>query len=87
MPNLVQNQLGPKIETGNANETLYYSPSGPSDKASQEQIISGFLYAGNGPQEDYAVAREYLTASFAAKWKPAVETLIQSGETKIISNT
>ncbi|MEY4451345.1 MAG: hypothetical protein RLZZ380_466 [Actinomycetota bacterium] len=87
LPNLAQNQLGPQIETGNANETLYYSPSGPSDKASPEQIISGFLYAGNGPQEDYAVAREYLTASFAAKWKPAVETLIQSGETRIISNT
>ena len=87
LPNISANQLGPKIETGNANETLYYSPVGPFDSASQEQIISGFLYAGNGPQEDYAVAREFLTASFAAKWKPAAETLIQSGETRVISNT
>ena len=87
LPNLSTNHLGPKIDNGDTNETLYYSPSGPSDNATQEQIITGFLYAGNGPQEDYAVAREYLTAGFSAKWKPANETLIQSGETKIISNS
>lgn len=87
LPLIRINQIGPEIQTGGSNETLYYSPSGPAAEASQEQIITGFLYAGNGPQEDYAVAREYLTASFSAKWKPASETLIQSGETKIISNT
>lgn len=87
LPNLNSNQLGPQILSGTANETLYYSPAGPSEKATQEQIITGFLYGGNGPQEDYAVAREYLTASFSARWKPSEETLIQSGETKIISNT
>lgn len=87
LPVLNTNQLGPEILSGQSNETLYYSPSGPADNASQEQIITGFLYAGNGPQEDYSVAREFLTASFAAKWKPAAETLIQSGETKVISNT
>lgn len=87
LPSIRINQIGPEIQTGGSSETLYYSPSGPVSEATQEQIITGFLYAGNGPQEDYAVAREYLTASFSAKWKPASETLIQSGETKIISNT
>lgn len=87
LPSIRINQIGPEIQTGGSSETLYYSPSGPANDSSQEQIITGFLYAGNGPQEDYAVAREYLTASFSAKWKPASETLIQSGETKIISNT
>ena len=87
LPNNTSNQLGPEILSGTSNETLYYSPAGPSEKATQEQIITGFLYAGNGPQEDYAVAREFLTANFAAKWKPAEETLIQSGDTKIVSNT
>lgn len=87
LPSIPGNQIGPEIQTGGSSETLYYSPSGPSLEATQEQIITGFLYAGNGPQEDYAVAREYLTASFAAKWNPAAETLIQRGEAKIISNT
>lgn len=87
LPTLNTNQIGPELLSGDTNETLYYSPSGPADNASQEQIITGFLYAGNGPQEDYAVAREFLTAGFSAKWRPSVETLIQSGETKIVSNT
>lgn len=87
LPVLNSNQLGPEVLSGESNETLYYSPSGPAANATQEQIITGFLYAGNGPQEDYAVAREFLTASFAAKWKPSTETLIQSGEARVISNT
>lgn len=87
LPSIPANQIGPEIETGGSVETLYYSPSGPSLEATQEQIISGFLYAGNGPQDDYAVAREYLTANLSAKWNPASETLIQRGEAKIISNT
>jgi len=87
LPSIRLNQVGPEIQTGGSNETLYYSPSGPASEASQEQIMTGFLYAGNGPQEDYAVAREYLTATFSTKWKPAAETLIQSGDTRVISNT
>lgn len=87
LPNLAANQLGPEILTDAGTEALYYSPAGPSEKATQEQIITGFLYAGNGPQDDYAVAREFLTASFSTKWKPSAETLIQSGEAKVISNT
>ena len=87
LPSIPGNQIGPEIQTGGSIETLYYSPSGPSLDATQEQIISGFLYAGNGPQEDYAVAREYLTASYAAKWNPSTETLIQRGEARIVSNS
>lgn len=87
LPSIPANQIGPEVQTGGSVETLYYSPSGPSLEATQEQIITGFLYAGNGPQEDYAVAREYLTANFSARWNPAAETLIQRGEAKIISNT
>ena len=87
LPTLNTNQLGPEVQQDSNNETLYYSPTGPLDNASQEQIISGFFYAGNGPQDDYAVAREFLTPNFASKWKPANETLIQSGNTRVVGNT
>lgn len=87
LPSINDNRLGPEVTVGGEAETLYYSPSGPSQSANQEQIMSGFIYAGNGPQEDYSVAREYLTPSFSSRWKPAGETLIQTGATKIISNT
>lgn len=87
LPSLNTNQLGPEVQEDSNNETLYYSPTGPLDNASQQQIISGFFYAGNGPQDDYAVAREFLTPNFASKWKPANETLIQSGNTRVVANT
>ena len=87
LPSILTNQLGPQVVTSDKNESLYYSPSSPVTGSTQEQILDGFLYAGNGPQDDYAVARKYLTIGFSPKWNPAQETLIQNGENKIVSNT
>jgi len=70
---------GPDVTSGLNNDEVYYSQTGPYQGAGQEAILSGFLNAGNGPQNDYAVAREYLTKSFAAKWQPNKEVLIQQG--------
>jgi hypothetical protein len=60
-------------------EFSYYSPASPTAGASAQEIVSGFLAAGTGPQNDYAVAREYLSADFAQRWQPTAETLIRSG--------
>lgn len=87
LPSTPTNQLGPEISTNENNESIYYSPSGPSLGSSQEQIINGFLYAGNGPQDDYAVAREFLTKTYAPKWHPSSETLIQTGSTQVLTNS
>lgn len=87
LPSITTNQLGPEITTSESNESLYYSPSGPSVGSSQEQIINGFLYAGNGPQDDYAVARQFLTKNYSSKWHPSSETLIQTGSPTVVSNS
>lgn len=86
LPAISSNQLGPEITGTETKDSLYYSPSGPSRNSSQEQIINGFLYAGNGPQDDYAVARQFLTKNYSSKWHPSTETLIQSGQTTQVSN-
>lgn len=86
LPAISTNQLGPEITGSEAKDSLYYSPSGPSRNSSQEQIINGFLYAGNGPQDDYAVARQFLTKNYSSKWHPSTETLIQSGQTSLVTN-
>lgn len=70
---------GTIIDSGLAGEQLYYSPSSPFAGASQEDIITGFLNAGTGPQNDYAVAREYLSDSFRNNWQPGEETLVETG--------
>lgn len=80
IPTSSEVRQGQYIGGGLSNEDLYYSPNPPSRGASQEEIIRGFLNAGTGPQDDYAVAREYLTRDFAKRWKPNQETLVQQGK-------
>ncbi|MFM5951299.1 MAG: LpqB family beta-propeller domain-containing protein [Micrococcales bacterium] len=87
LPTSPLNQIGPEISSTDTKESLYYSPSGPSKGSTPEQIINGFLYAGNGPQNDYSVAREYLTLNNSSKWHPGSETLIQTGQIQVLSNT
>jgi Lipoprotein LpqB beta-propeller domain/Sporulation and spore germination len=53
-------------------------PSSPTKDASPEEIIAGFLSAGRGPQQNYSVAREYLTADFHSTWQPTARILISS---------
>jgi hypothetical protein len=71
--------IGPDVSSGQNTDYLYYSPALPSVGATQQDIISGFLSAGNGPQNDYLVARSYLTASEQPKWSPSDEVLVQDG--------
>ena len=87
LPSIPANQLGPEFTSNDTNESLYYSPAGPTEGISQEQVINGFIYAGNGPQDDYAVARKFLTKNYSSMWHPSTETLIQSGQTEVVSNT
>jgi len=71
--------VGPDIASIEGNDYVYYSPASPSEDASQQEIISGFLSAGNGPQNDYSVARSYLTVEKQTGWLPSEEVLIQEG--------
>ncbi len=71
--------IGPDIASIDGTDYFYYSPAAPSVDASQQEIISGFLSAGNGPQNDYSVARSYLSLEKQADWQPSEEVLIQEG--------
>ena len=71
-------RTGQAVDANPDSEFLYYSPVGPSIGDSIEAIVNGFINAGTGPQNDYAVAREYLSNDFRATWNPAERTLIQN---------
>ncbi len=79
LPTELDVQAGPELVAPTGQEFSYYSPASPTVGASAQEIVSGFLAAGTGPQNDYAVAREYLSADFAQRWQPTAETLIRSG--------
>ncbi len=80
-------ETGPDIKSSLENDYLYYSPQGPEDAATQEQILLGFLNAGTGPQNDYAIAREYLSEEFKSVWKPSNRVLIRQGFPEITERT
>jgi hypothetical protein len=56
-----------------------YQPEGPTAGADQEQIVRGFIAAFVGPQNDYKVARQFLTTEFSGKWEPRSSVLVRSG--------
>lgn len=71
--------IGPEIKSNDSTDYVYYSPATPSSGDSPQDIVSGFLAAGTGPQNDYAIAREYLNIDTQATWSPNDEVLIQDG--------
>ncbi len=79
IPTQVDVRSGPEIANEVEQEFAYYTPSGPVTGSDQQQIVSGFLAAGTGPQGDYSVAREFLSKDFAQRWKPDAAVLIRSG--------
>lgn len=60
-----------------------FRPPGPTANATAEDTIRGFLLAGTSPQEDYAVAREFLDGPAAARWTPGQRTLVYSAQPRI----
>ena len=86
LPRSSEVKSGPEIQGDIANDYLYYSPSGPVEGETQQEILSGFLNAGTGPQNDYEAARQYLTQGFKTKWNPNAEVLIQQGSPTISFN-
>jgi hypothetical protein len=69
---------GPVVEVGGSEDFAFYTPSGPELDADQSEIVSGFINAHIGPQNDYAIAREFLTEEFSATWNPQEEVLVRS---------
>ena len=62
---------------GAENQMNYsFTPAGPVEDASPEEVIRGFLNAGTGIQDDYATAREFLTEDAATSWNPGARTLV-----------
>ncbi|WP_165777310.1 LpqB family beta-propeller domain-containing protein [Bifidobacterium primatium] len=64
---------------------VFIDPQGPQDDATAEEIVRGFIASlPAGPQTDgFKVARQFLTAEAAAKWKPDAKVSIYTGEPTI----
>jgi hypothetical protein len=79
-------QTGDRI-TNNVQSDIEFLPSGPVAGSDQERILRDFVDAGTGSQDDYAVAREYLTKAFAKKWDPRAGVIVRQGSGTVSSVT
>lgn len=56
-------------------------PPGPD--ATAEEVVAGFIQAGVGPEDDFAVAREYLAGPMREAWRPRAGVTIYSGSQEL----
>ncbi|AIY01301.1 hypothetical protein ART_1702 [Arthrobacter sp. PAMC 25486] len=64
--------LPPRSNSINVN----FQQFSPVDGASPESIIRGFVESGTGVNDDFQVARQYLTPGLAQSWAPDKRTLV-----------
>ena len=58
-------------QTDRATGAVVLDAKGPTNNASPDELIQGFLRASSvGVSDDYEVARQYLTPEAAARWNP-----------------
>ena len=60
---------------GNPNAPVFF-PAAPREGAGPESVIEDFYRAGSGYEDDYAVARQYLTQASSVTWKPDQRALV-----------
>ena len=61
---------------GNPKNAPVFFPSAPREGAGPEAVIEDFYLAGSGYEDDYAVARQYLTQASSVTWKPDQRVLV-----------
>lgn len=62
-----------------ADQPVHYDPDGPAEGATREEIVRGFVRAATSIDDDYAVARQFLTTDYANSWDPSAGVLIEEG--------
>ena len=62
-----------------------FLPPGPTAGASPQEIIQGFIAAGAAAQNNFRVARSYLTEEYREVWNPNQSALISGGAWTISS--
>lgn len=62
-----------------AERTVQFTVSGPVAGATQEDLVRGFMLAAASSTDDYSVAREFLTTTYASEWDPRYGVLVVEG--------
>lgn len=55
-----------------------FNPRGPAGNAAPADIVRGFIEAATGQQDEYRIARSFLTPAFAKRWNPDAQVLVHA---------
>lgn len=67
------------------NNTYVFDAIGPAAGASPQEVIEGFYQAGIASQDDFKVAREFLTPEASGSWKGSVFTRVHESAPTVIT--
>ncbi|MGV1004553.1 MAG: LpqB family beta-propeller domain-containing protein [Candidatus Nanopelagicales bacterium] len=67
---------GPVVETDESTQFIRVIAPLPSAGATREQIVRGFLEANASHEDDWRVARAYLTPESAKSWRPGAASSV-----------
>ena len=74
-------KMGPVLvagpNTGGSQTELGFLPAGPAEGATQREILDGFISAGSAPQNNFRIARSFLTDEVALVWNPTGSTMVR----------
>ncbi|MEN2738024.1 LpqB family beta-propeller domain-containing protein [Microbacterium sp. X-17] len=72
--------VGPGLRETDDQDTLpiAFLPDRPQPGATPEQIVDGFLRAGSGPSDNWAIARLYLAPDIHDSWQPNAGVTVDS---------
>jgi hypothetical protein len=77
-------QAGQDVAAGE-NPAPVFLPDRPRDGATMEEILTGFIGAATSPDNNYEIAREFLTADFSDTWKSDTGVTIEDGSGRIVA--
>lgn len=64
-----------------------YLPAGPAEGATPREILDGFIAAGAAPQNNFRIARSFLTDATALTWNPQRETIVRGVDARFETNS
>ncbi|MBX0300864.1 GerMN domain-containing protein [Cryobacterium sp. 1639] len=76
-------QAGADAVTGE-NPAPIFLPFGPRQDATMEEILTGFIDAATSPDNNYEIAREFLTPEFSDVWKSDAGVTVYDGSERTI---
>ncbi|WBM79524.1 hypothetical protein KIV56_14495 [Cryobacterium breve] len=76
-------RTGQAVSAGD-NPAPVFLPSHPQADASQESILRGFIDAQTSPENDYAIAREFLAPGFSGAWAADAGVTVDDGTARTI---